>query len=523
MTIARQLEDPKVAGEVSKLALLIRETNRSLLAFALYRSAGEREVAVRVLKERLNLPVIEFTLSAEQRDPVRLLLEVPMEPRACVFYYDLEASLPDVAGYANLQREQFAEVPHAEVFWVTEHGLRQIGTLAPDFWSWRSGVFDLRSNQAESSFQVMQSVLAEPLNFRDRGDLDRQISMYQGLIQEYSQQDPPDDRFLAGLQLRLASAFRLLGRIEQAEDHAREALVRCQRAGDKGAEASALHELGISALERWRLDEAEALHRQGLTISEQVGDEAGMATSYHDLGRVAELRQELDEAEQWYRKALGIYERLGLERDASDEYHYLGMVAHERGQLDRAEQWYRKALETFERLGLERHAAHGYHNLGLIAEDRLQLDQAEQWYRKALEIFERLGLELGAATEYHHLGIVAQERNQLDRAEQWYRRALEAYELVGQPPFLADTLAQLGILRQQQNRFHEAVSCYGRALAIATEYHLPHREQILVHLAGLRHEMDEAEFARAWRQAFGDQEPPLEALREIARQRASGA
>jgi tetratricopeptide (TPR) repeat protein len=555
MAIAWQLEGPEVVEEVEALSLLIRETDSSRLAFALYRTVGDREAAVRALKERVSLPVVEFTLSSAQKNPLVLLRKLPTGKRACVFFYDVEEALPQVTGYLNLQREAFAEVPHATIFWVREHGLREIATHAPDFWAWRSGVFDFRSEQVRLPVPVMQRALAEPLIFRDRGDLDRRISLYQGLIREYSSQAEPDERFLTRLQLKLSEGFYLLARFNEAEGCVRDALERSRRAGDSQGEAAAMHALGVLAWERSRFEEAEQWHRKALEIYERLGLEAGAAASYHQLGMISQERQRFDEAEQWYRKALEIFERLGLERNAADEYHQLGMIAQERQRFDEAEQWYRKALEICERLGLERDAASDYHQLGMIAQERQRFDEAEQWYRKALEIKERLGLErdaadeyhhlgtiaqqrqrfdeaeqwyrkaleiserLGlerdAADEYHHLGTIAQQRQRFDEAEQWYRKALEIKERLGHPPLLVNTLAQFGLLRREQQRHTESVQWLAKALAIAAEYKMRVGGKILRDLARLFKAMGEQEFVAAWREAFQGEAPPLEALRRI--------
>jgi tetratricopeptide (TPR) repeat protein len=386
-----------------------------------------------------------------------------------------QAEVGDVAGYVNLQREEFAKVPHAVIFWVREHGLREIATLAPDFWAWRSGVFDFRSERFELPITAVQNALAEPLVFKDRADLDRRISLYQGLIQEYSQQEKPDESFLARLQVKLASAFYLLGNFKEAETCLREALERSRLVGDRRMEADAFRKLGILAQERWRLDEAEEKYRQSLSIFEQIGDDAGIASIHHQLGNIAYLWQEFDEAEQWYRKALKI----------------------------------------FERLGLERYAAFDYHQLGIIAQERQESDNAEEWYRKALEIRERLGLERDAADTYHQLGNVALERHQFDNAEEWYRKALEIFERLGHPPLMVNTLTQFGTLRWRQNRLHEAVSWLGKAFVIAAEYNMRVGGQILMYLARVMNAMGEEEFTAAWRQAFEGQEPPLELIREV--------
>jgi len=93
----------------------------------------------------LPLPVEEFTLTTARRNPFDLIEGVKADGRVACFVYDVEDAFPEALGYLNLQRERLAELPHAVVFWVREYGLRQIGVQAPDFWAWRSGVFDFRA------------------------------------------------------------------------------------------------------------------------------------------------------------------------------------------------------------------------------------------------------------------------------------------------------------------------------------------------------------------------------------------
>ncbi len=261
-----QPEQFHLIEEAEVLALLIRETDGSVLAFALYRSVTDREAAVHVLKKRLSLPVVEFTLSVQQQDPFKFIQTLPTDERACVFFYDVEAALPDLAGFLNLQREAFAETPHATVFWIREYGLREIATNAPDFWAWRSGVFDFRSEQVELSTPTIQTVIRESLVFQGPGDLDRKISLYEGLIEEYSQQEEPNERFLADLLHKLATIYILRGDLHRGEIHAREALERVRQLGDREAEINILVLLGYATQEDWPLNEAEELLKSRLTV-----------------------------------------------------------------------------------------------------------------------------------------------------------------------------------------------------------------------------------------------------------------
>jgi tetratricopeptide (TPR) repeat protein len=113
----------------------------------------------------------------------------------------------------------------------------------------------------------------------------------------------------------------------------------------------------------------------------------------------------------------------------------------------------------------------------------------------------------------HQLGMVAEERQQFDQAEQWYRRALGIFERLGHSPLLVNTLAQVGVLERRRGRPVEAIPWYGRALATAAKYQMRVSDQILADLAVVLNELGEDAFITACRQAFGGQEPPLEAIR----------
>ena len=514
MATTWRLEHEEVVDEVEALGLLIRETESGLIAFGVIRGVAEREAAVRALKERLGLPFKEFTLSSDQKDPVALLLSVPGDERACVSFYDLESALPDAAGFLNLQRERFGEAPHAVLFWVVEDGLRRLATLAPDFWAWRSGVFDFRSGQYERPIAGVLAAFSEGFDFQDRGDLERRISLYQGLLDEYARQTEPDVQFLGRLHIRLARSFMGLDRLAKAEAHADRALDHGRQAGDRNLEADALTMIGSVAIDTGRLDEAEASFRKALALYQEGVDNAGVATSFFLLGHVAFWDKRLDEAEGLYRKALELQRRLGLVPAVAGTYHQLGNVALQRERLDDSEEWYQEALHAFERLGLERDAAREYHHLGMVAEDRRRLGEAEELYREALTVLERLGNERHVAIEYHVLGVLAQRRERLEESDEWYRKALVVRERLGHALDLAVTLAQIGLLRRTQGRQCEAVSWFSRALSFASEHEKKEGAGFLADIARMAAALGDQDFSAAWREAFDGKDPPPEVMRQ---------
>ncbi|MFH1742403.1 MAG: tetratricopeptide repeat protein [bacterium] len=455
-----------VSEETELLRLLIEETDASVLAFGLYRSIVDRETAVRDLKARLKTPIVEFTLSKQQKNPIALLYSIPADERRCVFFYDVEDALPEAAGYVNIQREALTGVPHAVVFWIREYGMRELMLHAPDFWSWHSGVFDFQSDRKRPEFTAMQAILPDQVYFKDRSDLESRLSLYQGLIKEYSQEEKPDEAFLARLHLKLGVVFYHLTQFGESEKCAQKSMEYAHVSGDRETESAAVYVLGILAEERWQFEKAEQKYRESAKIAEEIRNEQRIADCYHQMGNIALRKLEFDKAEKWYAKALEIRERRGLERDAATDYHELGVIARERGQIEIAEQYLKKALEIRERIGLQIDAATDYHELGIIARERGHLEAAEEWHKRALEIRERIGLERDAATDYHELGIIARERRQFDAAQEWLEKALNIRERIGLERDAATDYHELGIVARDRGQYNVAEQYSKKAMEI---------------------------------------------------------
>jgi len=483
--------EPDVRGELDGLRLLVEETDGNVIAFVRYRRVTEREAGVRYLKDQLRVPVEERVLTGERQNPLALLENLPDE-RRCVQLYDLEAALPEVTGYLNVNREAYAEVPHALVFWVGEHGLREVATNAPDFWAWRSGVFDVRSEDPDLSQFVSQVALADDVRFTDRGDLERRAQLYDGLIQEY---EGEDEAYVVQLRLKLSTISLMLRDLERAEKEAREALMFSELTAEEEIAAHAYYNLGMVALERRELEKAEEWYRKSLEIEERLGNKRLAAMAYNGLGRVALELQKLDEADQWYQRSAEIFERLDEQQGQATTYHQLGVVAHERGELEEAEQWYRKSAEISKRQGNEHGMAKTYHQLGIIAQEGRELAKAEQWHRKSAEIKKRLGNKHGLAKSYHELGRLAQERGELEEAEQWYHKATALIECSGDDHSAALTYGQRGRLARKRGNLQDA----GRWFLQAIRRFLSTNDPKSVHQAF-------ADFART----YGDVPPDVQ-------------
>jgi tetratricopeptide (TPR) repeat protein len=502
-----------ILEEIAALGLLVKDTDSSVIAFALYRDVASREIAVEALKERLNLPVAEFSLSSRQKNPLKFLQEIPFKGRGCLLFYGLEDALPEAAGFLNLQRETFSEIPHAVIFWVSEYGLRELANKAPDFWAWRSAVFDFRTKSALPFFAI-KALASLPLDISDQRNLEQRILLYNELLKEYTHQAKPDKNFLSRLNLKLGIAYYCLRQFEQGKVYFQEVLEQSRSIRNNYLHAYALLGLGLISSEEYQLEEAKSFLKKAYDIFEKFHDSEGLACTYHNLGIVAQDLGQLEEANSLYHKSLEIKEDLGSDQSTAYTYHQLATISFMRNKLDESEQWFRKSLEVFERLGIEDELADEYHGLGMISQNRNQIEQAEIWYHKALDIWIKFRKEHDAAPTYYQLGMICQQQRKFDEAENYYLKSLEIAERSWHKRFTVRPLYQLGYMYLEQGKISDSLSYLGRALPLANKYELS-QEKILFALALSLKVMGKKHFLAAWHQVFPDQDPPLEALQLI--------
>ena len=71
---------------------------------------------------------------------------------------DEKSAFAKIFGFLQWTREGLRAFPYPIVLWVTPKILRQISMAAPDFWSWRNGVFRCTPTEVENANAVSTSV-----------------------------------------------------------------------------------------------------------------------------------------------------------------------------------------------------------------------------------------------------------------------------------------------------------------------------------------------------------------------------
>ncbi|MEK8024774.1 tetratricopeptide repeat protein [Pseudaquabacterium rugosum] len=341
---------------------------------------------------------------------------------------------------ANLRRDAFAQtVPVPVVVWLRNAQLRDWVALAPDLWSWRSGVHRFADLAAPA--EPALAITPMPFNARRAGD-NRSAEQRRARIAELT-------RHLTATELQPASAPRVALIDELADLYASigewDAALQWRRGAqadllkaldDPREQAINLGKIADVLRDRSELDEALRILREDVMPAfEKLGDQRSRAVTMGKIANVLQDRGELDEALRIRREVqLPVYEKLGDPRERAVTMSRIADVLQDRGELDEALRIQREdVLPAFEKLGDQRERAVTMGKIADVLQDRGELDEALRIQREdVLPAFEKLGDQRERAVTMGKIADVLHDRGELDEALRIRREdELPVYEKLG--------------------------------------------------------------------------------------------
>src|SRR5262249_8977346 len=270
----------------------------------------------RVLEVVLEQPIISLL------DEITARWDSAAPPQA-VCVYHLEKSINEqresspVLRRLNHDRDLLRRaVPATLLLWLPDFALDCVARGAPDFWAWRSGVYEFPTDtelwHVESA--VVLTSEASALFSLPLEDKQKEITRLSELLRTaraLPQQGKRERETVAHLLAQLALLYDSLGQWDKARECVEEALTLFRQLRDQKNIASAYYHLGMIAEECGAYEEALIWSRKALGLREKLGDRAGMAASYHQLGIIAQEQGAYEEALEWYHRSLTIEEELG--------------------------------------------------------------------------------------------------------------------------------------------------------------------------------------------------------------------
>ncbi|MEB3189676.1 MAG: tetratricopeptide repeat protein, partial [Snowella sp.] len=277
-------------------------------------------------------------------------------------------SLEKFFGYLQWTREGLRELKMPIVLWMPARIFAQLAKKAPDFYSWRNGIFQF---QPEPSF-----VTNEPSGNRNidltQNDLSSSlfsVEQLESFLAQGIEQWGENSRNLEPLYSQLGSLY--VSRVRSRES------------------------------ENWEREYALAQNylQKVIALQTQFKQDESLANSLHNLARLYHYQREYEQAEALYQQALKINRMAENQAEIAKVLNNLANLHSDRNERLIAEAEYQEALQIRRTLAEENprsflpDVAMTLNNLAILHGDRNELAIAEAEYQEALQIYRTLAEE----------------------------------------------------------------------------------------------------------------------------------
>ena len=252
-----------------------------------------------------------------------------------------------------------------------------------------------------------------------------------------------DELLVARAAIQIGTARYAVSDSKGSEEYYAMARTAACAAGDSAIEGDAERGLGLTAMERGDYDAARTHSGRALAIAEELGDSEALSSVNNNLGLLNERMGAVDEAEQCYLRAIDFAHSSGRIQVEARARANLGRIYFQRGELARAleeAELYRDGMRAVGDRGGE---VMGriitcaiWRNFGALDKLERELEYARLWARETGQVW----------MESHTLNSaawIARQRGDRDEHERLARAALALREKVDAREGIADSSLEL--------------------------------------------------------------------------------
>ncbi|MDB9486591.1 tetratricopeptide repeat protein [Dolichospermum circinale CS-537/01] len=319
--------------------------------------------------------------------------------------FNQNESLKKFFGYLQWTREALRELKMPIILWIPSRIYNQIPKQAPDFWSWRNGVFHfqpepslvtnqlsinqsrdiIQDNQSSSVFspEQLEASLAEAIQ-QWGADSSKTEVLYSQLGNLYAE------------RVKSAKSTDRQKELTLAQEYLEKAIVLQTKFQKLEALATSLNNLAVLYKNQGKYSEAEPLYLEALEMRRRLftGDHPDVASSLNNLASLYYNQGKYSEAELLLLDALEMRKRLftGDHPDVASSLNNLAVLYKNQGKYSEAESLYLEALEMRKRLFTNDHpdVASSLNNLASLYYNQGRYSEAESLLLDALAMFERV-------------------------------------------------------------------------------------------------------------------------------------
>ena len=388
-------------------------------------------------------------------------------------------------GYLQWTREGLRAFPFPIILWVTPAILKRMSLAAPDFWSWRTGVFRFVATET-----VEVAVLDWQPAFENREvetnqtlpitELEKQISQ----IQAQNANSPA----LATLYDRLGQAYseqissgkskNLQVDIDQAITSFQQAIELQRKLNLKSDLGNTLIRLGHLYYDLSQYQQAEIFYQQALEITREVGDRQPEATAINGLGNVYRTLGEYQKTISFYHQSLDVRREIEDKQGEASSLNNLGLVYYSLGEYQKAIAFYQQSLDISREIGDKKLEAISLGNLGLVYQSLGEYKKAIAFQQQSLDVSRKIEDKEGEGRCLGNLGLVYQSLGEYQKAITFQQQSLDIFRDIGNKKGEAISLLGLGFTLKKLNQNNDALEAFRNARQLYQEIGLNKEAQL---------------------------------------------
>jgi tetratricopeptide (TPR) repeat protein len=415
-------------------------------------------------------------------------------------------------GYLQWTREGLRAFSFPIVLWVTPEILSRMSLAAPDFWSWRGGVFRFSAPVMEIK-EIVNKEFQEDLprlhfehsNILPLDELEERISqiqtqdahspalatLYDRLGQAYHERislgqsknlQADIDLAIAAFQKaialeknldlktdqgnslqRLGDLYDDLGQYQLAILVYQKSLKIFREIQDKQGEANALNTLGNVYDSLGEYQKAINFRQESLKINKKIGDSKGVTNSLNNLGNVYFFLGDYQQAITFYEQSLDIARKIDYKEQEAGSLGALGSVYNSLGRYQLAIAFHQQSLDLAREIKDKRQEAASLGNLGISYSFLREYQWAITLHQQSLEIKQKIGHREGEANSLNDLGYIYYLLGDYQRAISLYKQSLEIKKKIGNKRGEAGSCFNLGLVFKEIQQKTDALKAFYKA------------------------------------------------------------
>ncbi|MEL6262279.1 MAG: tetratricopeptide repeat protein [Cyanobacteria bacterium J06631_12] len=369
-------------------------------------------------------------------------------------------------------RESLRAFKFPVVLWMPDAMLTKLVKEAPDFWSWRRGVFEfaVEPTAVVKGVPPLSAVTAAEKTERSYADVESAFSIEELQLQiSQLEQNNKESPLLITLYGSLGKAYAQEYSYEEALALYQKALDLAKKKNNLVGQVSVLKHFGDSLYNIGQVRRAQELYKKGLEIAQELEAHKDEADLTRKLGNTYYSRGEFQQAVRYQQWSLEISKKMGDRKGEARALNHLGNAYSSLGQYQRAVESHQQSLEIEKEMGDRKGEAMSFGNLGNAYSSLGQYQRAIELHQQSLEIIGEIGARNDQASSLMGLGNAYYSLGQYQRAIDFYLQSLEMQREMGDRNGEARALGNLGNAYDSLEQRQYAIDFYLQSLEIKRE------------------------------------------------------